>query len=194
MVKNGGSAFPRIFLVIALGSPPHMMGWLKPPVNSKTDHVRQSDLTYKIMGKRKAFTFYKKYDTIECNPELIIRGQFICRIVEERQLLSLSKIEVYSHRIQNEEIKKYLRISCISGRTEVGGRPFIVFQNTGAFPRSNSAQVGSIYLKSYAQHQLHKRYSYRWLEVEKKKFVANLCRGNVKVVGCTWQHEKQKER
>lgn len=145
-------------------------------IKTSCEQQDRSCLTYKIMGKRIDFTFYKKYDTIESNPKLIIRDQFICRIVEECQLLSLSKIEVYSHRIQNEEIKKYLRISCISGRTEVGGRPFIVFQNTGAFPRSNSAQVGSIYLKSYAQHQLHKRYSYRWLEVEKKKCVANLCR------------------
>ena len=32
MVYMGGSAFPRLFLVITLGSPPHMIGWLNPPV------------------------------------------------------------------------------------------------------------------------------------------------------------------
>jgi len=68
MVYIGASALPRSFLSIALGSPPHIIGWLKPPesmqcynsVGKRTWLEKRITMTYKLPQSEKTVYYVKK--------------------------------------------------------------------------------------------------------------------------------------
>lgn len=83
IVYIGGSALPLIFWSILLGSLPHIIGWLKPPIKKKG--------TMKQNQRRKLWI---KMSTIESNSKFFIWNQFGCSwIIEKLQLSTLPKIK-----------------------------------------------------------------------------------------------------